>query len=180
MNYIDLIGEFYPNVQAWCEGDTSNYDDIQVHEDGDPLPSKAELDIVDWGNRQHLKWLEIRNERDRRYYQGIYMQAEDGNYYWFWTDIDTRSKYGMYDIMIRNNNVGPDVVLDNWKTMTGAFVPMTVRLLYQVINAAIMNEKTIFNRGEAKNAEMMELADPDEYDAYSGWPTCYSDTVAQS
>jgi hypothetical protein len=181
MNYIDLIGEFFPNVQAWCEGDPSNYDDVQVHENGDPLPSKEQLDIIDWANRQHLKWLEIRNERDRRYYQGVYLDGVDGNFYWFWTDLDTRSKYGMYDITIRSANLGPNVVLDNWKTMTGAFTPMTVQQLYRVIGAAVMNEKAIFNTAEAKNAEMMLLDDPDTYDnVYAGWPTCYSDTLTQA
>ena len=177
MNYIDILGRFFPDVEVWCEGDPTVLADIQVQEGSPPLPTQAEFEAAYLKLRQEQMWLKIRAERDRRYYQGIYVVAEDGNSYWFWTDIDTRGKYSMYDIAIRNNNLPQEFVLDNWKTMSGVFTPMTVRLLYRVINAAINNEKVIFNRGESKNAEMMALSDPESYDPLVGWPECYSDTV---
>lgn len=176
MNIIETLGRDFPDVHAYCAGDPENIEDIML-EEGSVMPAMADLITADLKYRQQQMWLKIRGERDRRYYQGIYLEGTDGKNYWFWTDLDTRGKYSMYDIFIRNANLGPDVVLDNWKTMTGEFTPMTVALLYQVIGAAIGNEKIIFNRGEEKNAEMMALDNPDDYDYLAGWPTCYTDTL---
>lgn len=176
MNYIEILGRSFPDVHAYCVGDPENIDDV-ILEEGSVMPTMEQFITADRTHRQQKKWLEIRDERDRRYYQGVHLDGVDGELYWFWTDLDTRGKYSMYDIMIRNNSVGQDTVLDDWKTMSGVFTPMTVRQLYRVITAATMNEKVIFNTGESKNAEMMLLENPDDYDVSTGWPVCYSDTL---
>ena len=177
MNYIDILGKFFPDVEAWCIGDPTNIADIQLQEGSPPLPTQAQFDAAHLKIRQDAKWADISNERDRRYYQGVYITGVDGELYWFWTDVETRARYSIYDIAIRAAGLTDDNVLDNWKTMTGAFTPMTVRQLYRVITAAMANEKVIFNLGETKKAEMLALADPDTYDHLSGWPLCYSDTL---
>jgi hypothetical protein len=43
MNYIEAIGEGFPNVNCHGVGDCNVYENI-IWDDGDPLPSKAELD----------------------------------------------------------------------------------------------------------------------------------------
>ncbi len=176
MNIIETIGRSFPDVHVYCAGDPENISDI-VAEEGSTIPTWAELVAADLTYRQEKKWLEIRAERDRRYYQGVNITGVDGELYWFWTDLDTRGKYSMYDITIRKSSLPDTMVLDNWKTMSGVKTPMTVAQLYRVIGAAIANEKIIFNRGEEKNAEMMALENPDDYDALAGWPVCYSDTL---
>lgn len=43
MGYIEALGIHWPKVEAHCQG--PNYEDL-VHDAGDPLPTKAEMD--DW------------------------------------------------------------------------------------------------------------------------------------
>lgn len=177
MNYVDLLGTYFPDVEAWCHGDPTVMSDIIVLESGAPMPTQEQFETAYLKQRQDRKWADISNERDRRYYQGIQIPGVDGELYWFWTDVETRARYSMYDIAVRSLNLQSEDVLDNWKTMSGVFTPMTVGQLYRVIGAAMVNEKRIFNFAEAKKAEMLLLANPDEYDHLSGWPLCYSDTL---
>ncbi len=179
MNYIEILGEFFPSVEASCIGDPTDISDIVVA-DGSVLPSQEEFAAADLQIRQDAKWQEIKTERDRRYYQGVYLDNPDGATgvsYWFWTDIATRAQYSMYDIAIRIQSLPPEQLLDEWKTMSGVFTPMTVRQLYRVITAAMTNEKTLFNLAESKKAAMLLLTNPETYDALVDWPVCYSDTL---
>jgi hypothetical protein len=43
MDYIACLGKYYPSVFATCIGDATIYENI-IHDSGDPIPSKAELD----------------------------------------------------------------------------------------------------------------------------------------
>lgn len=45
LSYVQCIGKHFPTVNVVCYGDDFNYDNI-VHEGGDPLPPKSELDSL--------------------------------------------------------------------------------------------------------------------------------------
>lgn len=173
MNYIEVLGAKFPNVQAHCVGDPTNFEDI-VYDGGDPMPTAEQFTQADREMRQRIKWEEIAAERDRRYEQGVYLDV-NGTSYWFWTDGESKQNYSIYDIMIRANSLPPDYVLDQWKTMEHLWVPMTVALLYRVIAGGVQVVKTIFATAEQKKQAMLSLDDPDTYDALSGWPQCFSD-----
>lgn len=65
MNYIDIIGLLYPNIQCYTYGDPSNYNDIQCNEDS-TLPSQAELDsaILNMAKKQRIAELSQSCQQD--------------------------------------------------------------------------------------------------------------------
>lgn len=58
INYVDAIGQLYPDVQVSCVGDPTNYNDV-VHAAGSAIPSKEELDYVflEFVKEQHIRYL---------------------------------------------------------------------------------------------------------------------------
>lgn len=117
----------------------------------------------------------IKAERDRRKSGGIPIDV-DGTVYWFWNDEPTRNQYAMLDSMIRRNNLPGDFVIDEWKTMDGTFVPMTVSLLFQIVDSGIQLEKQLFKAAENHRAALGASADPKKYDYHVNWPTTYEES----
>lgn len=127
-------------------------------------------------DRQRV-WEQIKAERDTRKAGGLKLDI-DGSHYWFWTDDPSRNQYAMLDSMIRRNNLQPSFKLDDWKTMSGAFVPFTVALLYQVIDTGIANESALFRIAETHRQGMLAAANPNTYNWHTGWPETYEEFVA--
>jgi hypothetical protein len=118
------------------------------------------------------QWLRIKEKRDALIQGGIKL-AVDGKDYWFWTDAQSRVQYSILDSKIRRNAYSDDVVLAEWKTMSGEFVPMTVGLLHRVIDAGIDNEGYVFQLAEMHRQNLMASLDPINYDYSADWPETY-------
>jgi len=111
-------------------------------------------------------WLLIQGERDRRTSTGGYKVGD----YWFHSDDISRIQQLALTMMGANM---PSGVM--WKTMSGAFVPMTPTLAGQIFQAAAASDISIFSVAEAKKAEMLATSTPATYDYLSGWPLMYGE-----
>jgi hypothetical protein len=129
--------------------------------------------------RRDDQWLRTKAERDRRKAGGIKVTVGTTDY-WFWTDEPTRTQYSLLDSAMTRAGVADSYVIDNWKTMSGEFVPMTVGLLHQVITAGIANEREIFQTAELHRTEILASDAPETYDYSQGWPLTYQEQATQT
>lgn len=65
-----------------------------------------------------------------------------------------------------------------WKTMGGAFIPMSATLALQVAAAAEAMEMALFARAEQHRAGMLAASDPLAYDFSGGWPETFKPAAA--
>lgn len=140
---------------------------IQPGPDGRPVLigpnvlSRAEAEQRAWGR--------IKAERDRRTLNGGYQV----NGYWFHSDQLSR------DQQLKLKLAGEAVPRVDWKTMTGAFVPMTPELAEAIVLASGASDIAIFAAAEAHRAAMLASPDPAAYDYSQGWPLTYDEWAAQ-
>lgn len=138
---------------------------------GQALPAlytEQELDAL----RQQVT-AEIKAERDRRKAGGFHVGDK-----WFHSDGDDRSQYLTLLITALEKSLPVDFVFDqNWLTMDGTFVPMTVELIRQVRDAGIANEQILFNQGLVHIAAMLTLDNPRLYDYSGNWSETYATFV---
>ena len=120
----------------------------------DPLPeARAE------------KWREIQAERDRRKFAG-YVTA--GHRYH--SDADSRTQQlGL--VMAANAGALPPGLM--WKTMDGAFVPMSAQLALGIFSTAMAADAAVFAAAETHRAAINAMTDVGAvlaYDFSGGWP----------
>lgn len=153
-------------VNVHCPGDGSDYDCI-VWTGGNPLPSKAELDILILAETKKRQWLAIKDIRDSIKFGGV--QVGD---HWFHSDDSSRIQH--LGLLALGANLTPGVM---WKTLTGAFVEMTPDLAQQIFLATARSELRVFKIAEIKKQEMYASPNPSQYDQYAGWPPTYTGEV---
>lgn len=124
------------------------------------------------------QWLRIKAERDTRKAGGVRVNVE-GTDYWFWTDDPSRNQYALLDASARYNNLPDEYVFDDWKTMSGQFVPLTVTLLRRMLDLGIINEGKIFNVAETHRNAVMASLTPETYNYHTGWPLSYKEYAQQ-
>lgn len=125
-----------------------------------------------------FKWEAIKKERDTRELQGVLVQ---GN--WFHSDSPSQVKWlglksqakdvmdaggTLTDVLIKNN--APVV----WKTMSGVFVPVTIKLAYDVVAAVGDLSAVLFKQAETHAYFLNRATDPSTYDITTGWPNGFS------
>lgn len=123
------------------------------------------------------QWLRIKALRDLREISGVSLTI-DGSIYWFWTDASNLNKYSILLNTAIRKALPDDHVFDQWKTMGGQFVPMTVATLYNLIDVGSVYIGEVFQVAEMHREYVMESDDPDNYNYQSGWPQTYSDYLA--
>lgn len=160
--YIDAIATNWPTVQAYCEGDGTDYDSLIV-ESGPALPAKPDLDAWISDRIKALKWDEIKAERDRRKVSGVKVGAN-------WFHSDDASRIQQLGLVMFGAGLPANV---QWKTLTGAFVTMTPTLAQQIFGAVAASDMAIFTVAETHKAAMLASADPKNYDFSAGWPQEY-------
>ena len=163
--YMELIGRFYPEVGCHSEGDGTVYEDI-IYDYGDSIPEKSVLDAKMTDAIKVDMWENIKTERDRRKDTGGY---KVGNY---WFHSDTTSRIQQVALAMLGANLPANIL---WKTMSGAFVPMTPTLAAQIFQAAMVSDTIIFATAEQKKTAMMASSDPENFDYLSGWPKIYGE-----
>lgn len=121
------------------------------------------------------QWEKIKAERDRRKAGGVKIPI-DGVDYWFHSDDPSRMQYAILDAKASRSG-WPDgtVIHPQWKTMSGAKVPMTVAMVRQILDAGISLEAAIFDKAEAHRAAMEASSDPPAYDYSADWPLSYGE-----
>jgi hypothetical protein len=128
--------------------------------------------------RQAAVWERIKAERQERYNSGVLVAGK-----WFHSDGYSRIQYlGLKDEVKDSAGVDSDaVVIDNeallWKTMSGAFVPLTRKLVKDIVQAVKVLDKRLFKAAEIHRAAMEGSADPEKYNYSTGWPARYGDAV---
>lgn len=90
--------------------------------------------------------------------------------YWFHTDVESRLQW----LGMRSEGGGLSIGLP-WKTMSGAFVPITAQLVADVYAAIKSKEIAAFAHAEALRAELNAAPDPRTVSLDSGWPASYND-----
>lgn len=117
-------------------------------------------------------WDQIKAERDRHILEGGYHITINEVVKWFHSDVKSRTQY----ITIVNTGVtNPTLAIENWKTMDGSFVTMTVDLANSLLLHAVTQEAAIFAAAEQHKAAAFALADPSTYDFSTGWPLVYGE-----
>ena len=124
-------------------------------------------------------WEQIKTERLARNDGGVLV---DG--YWFHSDLHSRIQY----LGLKDDAKDTDERLDTdtlvidaenvlWKTMSGAFVPMTRKRVKDIVAAVKVLDKRLFKAAEIHRMTMEASADPESYDYSTGWPAKYQDAV---
>lgn len=173
MNYVECIGRNYPNVHVVCIGDPENYADI-IWQGGEPLPTEAQLQAKNLENIKWDKWYEIEEERDRRDAEsGVQVEVE-GVQYWFHTDIKSLVKYLGLDKLASVGKL-PDFPPIPWRTMNKTYVVMNGPIVTAIIEGIALRALQIFQVADEHRYDMMESADPANYDYSTGWPVRFKD-----
>lgn len=166
--YIQAISENYPTVQVSGPDDGSVYETL-VWQDGDALPSKAQLDSDILTLNIDRVWLAIKAMRDLRSQTGGYKVGS------FWFHSDQTSRTQQIALVMLGSNIPANL---QWKTMTGVFTTMTQTLAAQVFGAAVQSDNTIFNVAQQHYANVQAAADPLAYDFSGSWPQTFQESQA--
>lgn len=86
MDYIVILGVLFPNVKASCYGDSTVYENL-VWESGDPLPTKAELELAELERRKLCRIIELSKECERRIIEVGFVSDGLGTPYLYDSDI---------------------------------------------------------------------------------------------
>ncbi|MGE4448558.1 MAG: hypothetical protein AB7E15_09705 [Azospira sp.] len=102
---------------------------------------------------------------------------------WYHSDVDSRIKYiGLKDQArdllaagqpdsTRLQKLGQDV---RWKTMDGSFIYLTVKHVFDIVNAVGDLDAAAFAAAETHRVAMEASADPAAYDFSVGWPATFA------
>jgi hypothetical protein len=135
---------------------------IGVDENGRPVVEAAHVETH--AQAVARMWEAIQAERDRRTQAGGYRVGVN------WFHSDTFSRTQQLALLLAGANIPAGLL---WKTMGGAFVPMTQTLAGQILPAAIAQESATFTAAETHRAAMEASADPTAYDFSGGWPATF-------
>jgi hypothetical protein len=167
--YMDAIATYHPTVKATSAGSGNDYDYLETVPDvgSDPLPPKATLDAEVLTMNRERMWRAIQAERDRRQANGV--KVGDN-----WFHSDNTSRIQQIALVIFGANLPTGIM---WKTLNGAFVPMTNQLAVQIFQYSAAQDVAIFTVAEQHKAAMLALANPLEYDFSGGWPPTYTGSI---
>lgn len=172
-DYMTILGEKFPGVQAHIIGDPSIYENIVLEEGSNPLPSKETLDNVALDIARTDMWRKIQYERDIRKSGGVQVGAN-------WFHSDDTSRIQQIALTMLGANMPPNIM---WKTMQGTFVTMTPQLAMGIFQSIMLQDQKIFAHAEYHRQRMIttEPENPYAYNYDAGWPTTYAEwAVAQT
>lgn len=133
-------------------------------------------------------WNAIKAERD-----GVTIQGgrSDGGVlvsgHWFHSDVISRIKWlalkdTVHDMKLAGAQPTDAIMVDGeaimWKTMAGAFVPVDLAMVGDVVEAIKVLDKRLFKAAEVHRMQLLAAHDPANYDYSTGWPQRYVDTLA--
>lgn len=153
--------------------------DVQV---GDFVDQRAKSEV------QSVVWDAIQEKRSAVEHGGVKVQTgvDAGGlpiYKWFHSDMVSRAKLlGVKDLARDQKEAGAldSTVLQRnaadiqWKTMDGSFVPMTVKLAYDIVSRFGDHDAATYTNAESHRNSMMSSVNPAAYDFSTGWPETYA------
>lgn len=164
--YQEVLAEKYPTVKTRSLGDGSDYEMLEWVE-GDPLPSKEQLDSdKDYFTRVRV-WKAIKEKRDALQASGVKVGQ-----YWFHSDMSSRIQ--QLALVVFGSNLPSSIM---WKTLDGSFVEMTPALAIQIFQSSAASDIAIFTVAEHHKAMMMASPNPTTYDFSGGWPPTYTGSL---
>jgi hypothetical protein len=122
-------------------------------------------------------WTRIKAKRDQVKNGGVLVGDN-----WFHSDDPSRiQQLGLKDrardALAAEADPADPLVIDGanvlWKTMGGAFVPMTPELIFLIVDAIGILDKRAFMAAEVHRATMAAQPDPAIYDFSGNWPDSY-------
>ncbi|OHC70006.1 MAG: hypothetical protein A3H93_17185 [Rhodocyclales bacterium RIFCSPLOWO2_02_FULL_63_24] len=131
----------------------------------------------DLATERTLAWTAIKARRDAIKVGGVQVGA-----YWFHSDADSRIQHlGLKDkardLLAAGGTMADAITIlgqpVQWKTLSGAFVTVTVQLAYDIVTAAGNLDATAFAVAETHRQAMEAAADPALYDFSVGWPPAF-------
>lgn len=162
MNYVYVLSLKYPHVFFECTEDENNYNNIKWV-DGDPLPSRAELEAAYLDAIQIDSWKLIKNLRNCKKTGGVKVGI-----HWFHSDDPSRIQ--QIALVMFGANIPPNLM---WKTMTGEFVLMTQSLAADIFETSAISDQIIFAKAEYHRDKMLLSDNPATYDFSLGWPLTF-------
>ena len=174
------VPAFSPYTQKAVLGMPASQDGVYVQEwfVEDLEPGEAAARLADARDR---RWREIQQIRDRRFQLGFQCAG-----FWFHSDGNSKiqhlankdtardqmaAAFNATDPLLDPTSGGPIV----WKTMGGAFVPLTLQLALDIVAANKAFEMATFARAEALRNEVNNASDPYAIDIAAGWPAVYGE-----
>lgn len=126
---------------------------------------------VELAAKKSLMWRKIHDKREQLKFAGGFYAAP----HWFHSDMASRVTYSLMLNSVFVNALPDTYTLEpEWKTMSGAFTPMTVALLKKILLAGTVAEKEYHNVAKAHKTAMEALADPSKYNYLAGWPVSFA------
>lgn len=162
--YIEIIGKKYPGV--WVSAQGNNYSDLVIEYGSLALPDQSTLDAAIVQDAKDTMTSLILAERWRRTSTGGYKVGTS------WFHSDDTSRIQQLGLVMMGAGMPAGIM---WKTMSGAFVPMTPTLAGQIFQAAAASDMSTFTVAEQKKAAMLASSTPLTYDYLSGWPLIYGE-----
>lgn len=148
-----------------------------IQPDGNGFPIAVFPPPPNLADRQAAIWEKIKAERSARMSGGSKVGEK-----WFHTDPASRVQHlGLKDsgrdMLAAGGSLADVIVIKGesvyWKTMDGTYVPMTVQLALDVVEADKELDATLFRAAETHHTQMLASADPDAYDYTTDWPDRY-------
>lgn len=168
-NYIEVLGQSFPKVQASCIGDPSDYSSLKW-EAGDPLPTQAELDAKFMVDVKNQIWLKIKAKRDSIRQDGVKLASNDK-----FIHSDDTSRIQQIGLVLMGQNIPPNLM---WKFLDNTFVLMTPSLAQEIFVSIATNDTNVFKVAEQHKAAMYQSEDPESYNYDIGWPMSYTAYLA--
>ena len=131
--------------------------------------------VVDLDAVRTSMWEKIKGRRNGLIRDGGYKVGE----HWFHSDpTSIAQQQGLIIAAMSMKAAGASndtpITPTPWKTMSGAFVPMTVGLAASLLPAGMAQQGAIFSKAEYHKAWLDQVDQPWTYDFSEGWPEIFN------
>ena len=168
MNIPKILCKLRPGASWSFDG--TDYAGITWHDGVQSKPSLSDMTAASLAVDKTEMWAKIKAERERRKFTSGFKVGT----LWFNSDANSRSQYNtMLNMAGEHSLLATYAFRPAWKTMSGATTPMTVALVRQIRDAALINEAAIFDNAESHKTAMESSATPLSYNFSTGWPATF-------
>lgn len=115
--------------------------------------------------RRTAVWEQIKTKRDHLKSSGVKVGA-----HWFHSDADSRIQ--QIGLVIMGASIPAGL---KWKALGDVLVDMTPTLADEIFAATAAWDGLLFATAEAHRSDVMESAEPEDYDWQAGWPLGYGE-----
>ena len=164
VSYLEVLAAKYPKIQVTATSEGTDYEYL-TWQSGDPLPSKAELDVAKLEMDREKVWRKIQEIRDTRKAGGV--RVGDN-----WFHSDDTSRIQQLGLVMFGANLPTNI---QWKTMANNYVIMTPTLAQQIFMSVAINDQKVFAQAEVHRLNMLAAPDPYAHDYSTGWQPIFGE-----